>query len=75
MKAKIGLIVSCLLLWASAFIQWHFIRLCLEDGEVYITEPVVWLRWFEMGLNSLIVITAFVALVFFWYELIKERGF
>jgi fumarate reductase subunit C len=71
MSHSIGMLVSCLLLWASVFIQWHMIGLCLGGGRVLVTEARAWVRWLELGLNSVIIFIALTAVFYFWYKVIQ----
>jgi len=49
-------IILFVAIWSSIFIAYNFIGLCLNDGELLVTEPVGWLRWFEMVLSVFIAV-------------------
>jgi len=66
------LLVGILFLWQSLFVSVNFLRLCLQEGELKLVEPVVWVRWLELGLNIIILLIAMTAVIWFFHDFIKE---
>lgn len=65
------LVVGMVLLWQTGFVCWAFWCMCTHGGYMVVYEPILWLRWAELAVSTVMLALSVSVSVWFWYEYIK----
>jgi len=73
MKPLANILLSLLFFFSAGFISFNFLGLCLNDGQLLITEPCEWLRWLELALSISVTAFAFTYMVYIYRRLWRRE--